>query len=423
MPRSCAWKRGRPWCPDCVMRARRLPARSSRNVSNALRFVFGPSRRVSEACTMPASRCWAASPSAPTSANPAAKITANFGFFSTTASNASMALPVRITARSTSPGTSSIDRKHGTPSTLSRFGFTGWKAAPNCSDHARILRVIADFGLFGVSDAPSTATERGRKNVSRSATGSRAMRARTLPDVRVRFRKPGGFLLAQRGRRGTVDEGPLLHRDAPPVAGGPQLAEHAPETEVDALEDHEAGGHVRGAHDVAVLAGGVEEPAHALRRPLRCRRELAILHHELPEMREVRLDLFIGEPARIAHEAALGHCGAELRHVLLDGERLGQRCEQPQFGGGEVLHQSEVEERDAPTGVEQVVARVRVTVERTEPVEAAEHESVDGFGREVFLRLRPLEQLVEAGPFGQFGRERAPRRQFVDDLGDRDERM
>src|SRR4051794_24883394 len=253
MPRSCAWKSGRPWCPDCVMRARRLPARSSRNVSNALRFVFGPSRRVSDACTMPASRAWAASPSAPTSANPAAKITANFGFFSTTAANASTALPVRMTARSMSPGTSSIDRKQDTPSTLSRFGFTGWKAAPNCSDHARILRVMADVGLFGVSDAPSTATERGWKNVSRSA----AIRARTLPDVRVRFAKPRRFLLAQRRRRGTLDERPLLHRDAPPVSGGAQLAEYAAEAQVDALQDHEARGHVGGAHDLAVLAGGV----------------------------------------------------------------------------------------------------------------------------------------------------------------------
>src|SRR4051812_594418 len=389
MPRSCAWKSGRPWCPDCVMSARRLPARSSRNVSNALRFVLGPSRRGSEARTIAASRAWAASPSAPTSANPAAKITANFGFFSTTASNASTALPVRITARSMSPGTSSIERKQGTPSTLSRFGFTGWKAAPNCSAHARILRVMADVGLFGVSDAPSTATERGRKNVSRSATGSRAMRARTLPDVRVRFRKPRGFLLAQRGRRGTVDERPLLHRDAPPVAGGPQLAEHATEPEVDALEDHEARGHVRGAHDVAVLAGGVEEPAHALRRPLRCRRELAILHHELPEVREVRLDLFVGEAARVANEAALGHCGAELRHVLLERKGLRHVGQQPQLARGEALHQPEIEERHAPARVEQVVAGMRVAVERAEPVEAAEHESVDGLGREVFLGLRP----------------------------------
>src|SRR3954469_15394933 len=226
------------------MRARRLPGRSSRNVSKALRLVFGPSRCVSDPCTISASLACSRSPAAPTSANPAAKITANFGFLSSTDSNASTALPVRITARSTSPGTSSIEDTHGTPSTASRFGLTGWNAAPNCSDHARILRVMADVGLFGVSDAPSTATERGRKNVSRSATGSLAMRARTLPDVRVRFRKPRGFLLAQRRRRGTVDERPLLHRDAAPVAGGPQLAEHATEAEVDALEDHEAGGHV-----------------------------------------------------------------------------------------------------------------------------------------------------------------------------------
>jgi hypothetical protein len=52
-----------------------------------------------------------------------------------------------------------------------------------------------------------------------------------------------------------------------------------------------------------------------------------------------------------------------------------------------VLHQAEVEERDVAAGPEQVVPRVRVAVERLEPVEAAEREPVERLGREVLLLL------------------------------------
>ena len=47
MPISWPWNTGRPWWPDCVISAIDGPSRSSRNSSNALRFVFGPSRRTS----------------------------------------------------------------------------------------------------------------------------------------------------------------------------------------------------------------------------------------------------------------------------------------------------------------------------------------------------------------------------------------
>ena len=47
MPSSWPWNTGRPWWPDWVTSAIDGPARSSRNCSNALRFVLGPSRRTS----------------------------------------------------------------------------------------------------------------------------------------------------------------------------------------------------------------------------------------------------------------------------------------------------------------------------------------------------------------------------------------
>src|SRR4051794_2624365 len=190
---------------------------SSLNVSNAFRFVFGPSRCVSDACTTFSSRSCSRSPSAPTSAKPAAKITAKRGFFSSTVSKDSIALLVRITARSTSPGTSAIVSKQGSPSTVSRFGLTGKKSEPACSAQARILRVIAAVGLPVVSDAPRTATERGRKNVPRSSSRSAIGRPVTSRRAVIRGRQyltrasgneGGGVPI--RPRRGLLE----LRRDA-----------------------------------------------------------------------------------------------------------------------------------------------------------------------------------------------------------------
>ncbi len=65
-----------------------------------------PMMRVEPAATRSSRRCCSSSPSGPSSAKPAAKMTANFGFFSITVSNMSTAAPTRMTARSTSPGTS-----------------------------------------------------------------------------------------------------------------------------------------------------------------------------------------------------------------------------------------------------------------------------------------------------------------------------
>ncbi len=55
MPRSWAWKMGRPWCPDWVISATFRPATSSRNSSKALRLVLGPSRWVDDDSTSAAS--------------------------------------------------------------------------------------------------------------------------------------------------------------------------------------------------------------------------------------------------------------------------------------------------------------------------------------------------------------------------------
>jgi len=67
---------------------------------------------------------------------------------------------------------------------------------------------------------------------------------------------------------------------------------------------------------------------------------------------------------------------------------------------GEVLDQPVVEERDPAAAVEQVVAGVRVAVERVRVIQAAEHEPVDRLRGQVAFLLRPGGQLGEPRPGG-----------------------
>ncbi|GMU78274.1 MAG: hypothetical protein AMXMBFR46_10690 [Acidimicrobiia bacterium] len=131
---------------------------------------------MSPAATRPARRASRRSPSRPTSENPAAKITANLARAAITSSNVSTAAPVRIATRSTGPGTSAIVRATGTPSTVSYVGCTGWNAAPDLSEKAFRAAVMFVLGRPGCSDAPITATDRGRKNVPRSTSRRRSGR-------------------------------------------------------------------------------------------------------------------------------------------------------------------------------------------------------------------------------------------------------
>ncbi len=87
------------------------------------------------------------------------------------------------------------------------------------------------------------------------------------------------------------------------------------------------------------------------------------------------------------------------------------------------LHEPEVEEAHAAVAAEQVVAGVRIAVERVQPVDAAEHEPEDRLGRGIALVLRPLLDLGEAGAVGELGGEHAHARQLVDDARHVDERM
>ena len=73
-----------------------------------------------------------------------------------------------------------------------------------------------------------------------------------------------------------------------------------------------------------------------------------------------------------------------------------ERLEQIHLVGREALDQPEVEEGDPAAGPEQIVARMRIAVERVEAIDASEHESEDRLRRGIALVLRPRLDLGEA---------------------------
>jgi hypothetical protein len=121
-----------------------------------------------------------------------------------------------------------------------------------------------------------------------------------------------------------------------------------------------------------------------------------------------------------AQESGVLQAAAECLGVVLDAYVAGHLQERLQFGGGEVLDEAEVEERDPAAAVEQVVARVRVAVEGADLIQAAEDEAVDRFGGQVAFLLGPAGEFGEAGPAGQLAGHHLAGGQLADDPGDMD---
>jgi hypothetical protein len=108
-----------------------------------------------------------------------------------------------------------------------------------------------------------------------------------------------------------------------------------------------------------------------------------------------------GQRRAAGQEPRVLHGAAETLRIVVHAQVLDHRDQRPQLIGGEVLDQPEIQEGNPPAGMEQVVPRVRVAVERVRPVQAAEHEAVDRLGGQVALGLRPGEKLGEARAVGQ----------------------
>ena len=70
-----------------------------------------------------------------------------------------------------------------------------------------------------------------------------------------------------------------------------------------------------------------------------------------------------------------------------------------------MLHKTKVEESNSTFSVEDVVARVRVAVERGEPVDRPERKPKESFSREVALFLRPFEHLSKLRADHKLGRQ------------------
>ncbi|MEZ5239355.1 MAG: hypothetical protein R2716_10565 [Microthrixaceae bacterium] len=114
-------------------------------------------------------------------------------------------------------------------------------------------------------------------------------------------------------------------------------------------------------------------------------------------MPEVVEDLLVVELAAGSEDADPHHELAELSGIPFEHHRPDHRLELRHLGVVEPLAEPEVEERDLSPGAEQVVARVRVAVERAQRVDRPEHEAVEGLGRELALVVRPREDLGEPG--------------------------
>jgi len=127
-----------------------------------------------------------------------------------------------------------------------------------------------------------------------------------------------------------------------------------------------------------------------------------------------------GQRCAAHQEARVLHSAAEALRVVVHAQVLDHRDQRLELVVGEVLDQPEVQERDPPAGVEQVVPRVRVAVERVRPVQAAEHEAVDRLGGQVALGLRPGDELGEPRAVGQVAGHHPPGGQPGHDPGHAD---
>ena len=90
--------------------------------------------------------------------------------------------------------------------------------------------------------------------------------------------------------------------------------------------------------------------------------------------------------------------------------RFDERAPVAQHLVGEVLHAAEVEEDDAPLGVEEVVAGVRIAVEHAVAHDRAEDEAEQDLALARARRLVVGEHVGEAAPVDELGGEHARRR-------------
>ena len=155
---------------------------------------------------------------------------------------------------------------------------------------------------------------------------------------------------------------------------------------------------------VAYWAIGLERSnvcAHDLARVLLRPRHRGVLGDGRVEVGEVLADLGGVDRRSGQQQSRPARRGARnVARVVVDRRRLHQPGEHGDLVGAEVADEPEVEERDPPVAVEQVVAGVRIAVERLHPVEAAEHEAEQPLADQVAL---------DAGPTSA-PRARSPRR-------------
>src|SRR4029077_5387259 len=83
--------------------------------------------------------------------------------------------------------------------------------------------------------------------------------------------------------------------------------------------------------------------------------------------------------------------------ISVDDQRTKRFDERSQIFAAEPLGEPVVEKRDAASAVKQIVAWMRVSVERVKSIQAAGNEAMDRFGHHVSLTLTPTHHLIESG--------------------------
>jgi len=138
---------------------------------------------------------------------------------------------------------------------------------------------------------------------------------------------------------------------------------------------------------------------------------------------EVRDELLVGHVEVRRQDPEPLDDGTEACDVVFEDHGADHVLEVRDLGRREPLAQPEVQEGDAAAPVEDVVARVRVPVERLELVDAAEREAIEALGCELALVVGPADDLGERGTLHQLGGEHPGGGQLVEHRRHCDERM
>src|SRR5436309_5887277 len=157
------------------------------------------------------------------------------------------------------------------------------------------------------------------------------------------------------GRRWSVDPRPQLLGNGPPRGASPESSQHGVEPEVDALEDDVSRWHVAGSLDAgAAGALQLEQLARRLRRVGLVEHTRMIVEDEVVEVAEVPDDFIVSHRRVAVQEPGVLQGFPEGGWIRVDHDRLDQPLKGIDLLWCQELDESEVEELDPPSRLEEV---------------------------------------------------------------------